>query len=212
MLSIYIGGLLFGGVLLGATVVGGHGDHGGGHGGGGHGGGHGHGPGGDQGDGHGHGDDEQSLLLPLFSLRFWAFASAFFGLSGLALTFAGGLGAVLTPVVAGAMGLGCGYGSSRVLGALSRRPVGLVGSAEGHVGREAKVLLPIGRGQRGKIRLQIGGTSTDMVAETEGEGQLLPGETALVVGMRGNVALVEISPAALPGGPGRLLGGPGPGQ
>jgi hypothetical protein len=48
-----------------------------------------------------------------------------------------------------------------------------------------------------------------MVAETEGEGQLLPGETALVVGMRGTVALVEISPAALPGGPDRLLGGPG---
>ena len=191
MLSIYIGGLLFGGVLLGASVFGGHGDHGG------HGDAHAGGNGHDHGDGHA---QEQNPLLPLFSLRFWAFTAAFFGLTGLALTFAGGLGAVLTPVIAGAVGVGCGYGSSRVLSGLARRPVGLVGSAEAHVGREAKVLLPIGRGQRGKIRMQIGGTTTDMVAETEGEGQLRPGETALVVGMRGTVALVEISPAALPGG------------
>ena len=99
--------------------------------------------------------------------------------------------------------------SSRVLSALARRPVGLVGGAEAHVGREAKVLLPIGRGQRGKIRLQIGGTSTDMVAETEGEGQLLPGETALVVGMRGNGGAGGDQPGGAAGGPGRL---PGPGQ
>ena len=82
MLSIYIGGLLFGGVLLGATVVGGHGDHGGGHGGGGHGGGHGQGD--DQGDGHAHGQRTTSspCCCRFLSLRFWAFAVAFFGLSG----------------------------------------------------------------------------------------------------------------------------------
>jgi membrane protein implicated in regulation of membrane protease activity len=202
MLSIYIGGLLFGGVLLGASVVGGHGDHGG------HGGGHssggpaggGHGQGDGHGDGDGHAEDQQSLFLPLLSLRFWAFTAAFFGLTGLALTLTGGTGAVLTALLAGGVGLGCGYGSARVLSGLTRRPVGLLSGAEGHVGREAKVLLPIGGGQRGKIRLQIGGTSTDMVAETEGDGRLLPGDTALVVGMRGTVALVEISPAALPGG------------
>jgi membrane protein implicated in regulation of membrane protease activity len=193
MLSIYIGGLLFGGVLLGASVFGGHGDHGG------HGDAHAGGNGHDHDHAHGS-HPQQNPLLPLLSLRFWAFASAFFGLAGLALTFAGGLGAVLTPLLAGGVGVGCGYGSSRLLSSLARKPVGLLGGADAHVGREAKVLLPIAPGQRGKIRLQIGGTSTDMVAETEAAGQLRPGETALVVGMRGTVALVEISPAALPGG------------
>lgn len=197
MLSIYIGGLLFGGVLLGASVVGGHGDHGADA----HGGGH---------DAH-HGSDhdhnqQHNPLLPFLNLRFWAFASAFFGLTGLALTFAGGLGAVVTAALAGGVGLGCGYGSWRVLRALTTRPVGLLGDAEAHVGREAQVLLPIERGRRGKIRLSIGGTATDMVAETEGDGRLAPGEVALVVGMRGTVALVEISPAALPGGSPRMLG------
>jgi hypothetical protein len=53
-------------------------------------------------------------------------------------------------------------------------------------------------GQRGKIRLQIGGTSTDLVAETDSEGGLAAGELALVVAIRGNVAIVERSPGALP--------------
>ena len=198
MLSIYVGSLLFGGVLLGASVLGGHGE-GGGHGDL-HAGGHDH-PhalarqGSTDGSEHGGGN------LPFLSLRFWAFAIAFFGLSGTALSLFGALGA-LTPVVAGGFGLGCGYVAARVVGGLGRSTVGLLGDANSHLGREGQVLLPLARGQRGKIRLQIGGTSTDLVAETDGDGALLPGETALVVGMRGNVALVERNPALLsPPGP-----------
>ena len=58
--------------------------------------------------------------------------------------------------------------------------------------------MPVDRGMRGKVRLTIGGVSTDLIAETESDGALQSGETALVVGMRGTVALVERSPAALP--------------
>ncbi len=199
MLSVYLGSFLFGGVLLGASIFGGHGDA--------------HGDSGGHGDshdaGHAHGDDHQgqhgqghhAATLPFFSLRFWAFALTFFGLSGALLTLTGGL-AVLTPFVAGGVGLGCGYASARVLQGLARRPVGLLGSAEAHIGREGRVLLPVQRGTRGKVRLSIGGMSTDLVAETESDGALAPGDTALVVGMRGNVALIERSPAALPPGRG----------
>jgi membrane protein implicated in regulation of membrane protease activity len=200
MLSIYLGSLLFGGVLLGASIFGGHGD---GHGdAGGHAGdGDSHG---DGGDAHGGGHDDANhahahhqLQLPFFSLRFWAFALAFFGLSGAALTLGGGLGAA-APFVAGGVGLGCGYVSARVLQGLSRRPLGLVGNGEAHVGREGRVLLPVEKGKRGKVRLSISGASTDLIAETDSEGGLAPGETALIVGMRGTVALVERSPASLP--------------
>jgi membrane protein implicated in regulation of membrane protease activity len=194
MLSIYLGSLLFGGVLLGASILGGHGDS--------------HGDGGDSGDaGHGdghdahhdghHGHAHHLTQLPFFSLRFWAFALAFFGLSGAALTLTGGIG-LATPFLAGGVGLGCGYLSARVLQSLARSPIGLLGSADAHVGREAKVLLPVQKGTRGKVRLSIGGMSTDLVAETEAEGALAPGDTALVVGIRGTVALVERSPASLP--------------
>jgi membrane protein implicated in regulation of membrane protease activity len=188
MLSIYVGGLLFGGVLLAASILGGHAEHGdlAAHGAGTQ-------DGGGDGPSGGHG-------LPFLSLRFWAFTLAFFGLTGVALTFTGrGLGA-LVPALAGAVGLSCGLVSARVLRLLGRRPVGLLGDAGAHVGREGRVLLPVGlsKGQRGKIRLQIGGTSTDLVAETDSDAGLAAGETALVVGIRGNVALVERSPGALP--------------
>jgi hypothetical protein len=193
MLSIYLGSFLFGGVLLGASIFGGHdGQAGDGHGAG-------HGDTGGDGDGHDghHGHGHHLSQLPFFSLRFWAFALAFFGLSGAALALTGGLG-LATPFVAGGVGLGCGYLSARVLQGLARRPVGLLGGAEAHVGREAKVLLPVGKGTKGKVRLSIGGMSTDLIAETESDAALAPGDTALVVGMRGTVALVERSPAALP--------------
>jgi membrane protein implicated in regulation of membrane protease activity len=96
------------------------------------------------------------------------------------------------------VGLSCGFLSSKVLSGLARQPVGLLTGSDAHVGREGRMLLPVEKGKRGKVRLSIGGMSTDMVAETEAEGALAAGETALVVGVRGNVALVERSPASLP--------------
>jgi hypothetical protein len=192
MISIYIASVLFGGVLLGASLSSGH--HGDGDG------------GGDGGDGaanpagyaghEGHHDHPQHHdgRLPFLSLRFWAFASAFFGLSGALLTIAGAAGAVV-PLLAGGVGTGAGLISARILGNLGRRPTGLLGDARSHVGREGRVLLPVGPGQRGKIRLSIGGISTDLVAETDSETRLEPGSTALLVGLRDNVAIVELSPA-----------------
>jgi membrane protein implicated in regulation of membrane protease activity len=105
---------------------------------------------------------------------------------------------VLTPVIAGAVGLGSGLVSARVLSALTRETVGLVASSEAHVGREGRLLLPLGKQRRGKIRVSIGGASVDLVAETDTDEPLPAGETALIVGMRGNVAVVERSPASGP--------------
>jgi membrane protein implicated in regulation of membrane protease activity len=184
MLPLYIGSFLFGGVLLGASVFGGHDtDAGGGH---------------DAGHDTGHGQGDQhshSGFLPLLSLRFWAFAVAFFGLAGAVLSLAG-LGA-LTPAVAGSFGVGSGYVAARVLRGLSRKPLGLVADVGAHVGREGRLLLPVQKGQRGKLRISVGGFSTDLLAETESDAALAAGDTVLIVGMRDNVALVERNPTAL---------------
>ncbi|HEY0706998.1 MAG TPA: NfeD family protein [Polyangia bacterium] len=203
MLSLYIGSLIFGGVLLGSSLLGGGDD------------GHGHDVGPDTGHGGGHdahgADGEhgpaavlhptpgarshRGARLPIFSLGFWSFSTAFFGLTGLALTLAGGLGALI-PVVAGAVGLGSGLISSRVLSQLTGKTVGLLGDANSHVGREGRLLLPVEPGRRGKIRLSVGGVSTDLIAETEANQALPAGSTVLVVGLRDNIAIVEANPAA----------------
>jgi hypothetical protein len=195
MLSAYIVCFLAGGIVLGASMFGGHdSDSGDAHLGDAH--------AGDahMGDAHGgtvhEGHHEWAARLPFLSLRFWTWGVTFFGLAGLALTL-GGTPAPLVPVLAAVGGLGSGWGASWALGRLTRDAVGVLPEASSHIGREGKLLLPLRRGARSKIRLSIGGVETDLLAETDLEGEIPAQITVLVVGMRGLAAVVEPTPAAL---------------
>ena len=176
MNSIYLAGFLFGGVLVMASAFGGH-DHATHEGGL---------------DDHG---PPKTPSLALFSLRFWSFALGFFGLSGLALGLVTGLGPPLVGVIAGIGGLGAGFTASRVMRGLAGQTVGTLLPGGTLVGREGKLLLPVSPGQRGKLRVLISGTSTDIVVETESTSPLPAGSTVLIVGLRDTVAVVEPSPA-----------------
>lgn len=185
MLPVYFGAFVFGGVLLGASLLGGGDGHSAAHDGDGHG-----------TDGHAHGSHETGLW-PLLSVRFWLFAVTFFGLTGAIATLAGAAG-LAVPLAATGVGLVSGYGAARAIGSLARRPVGLVASASAHVGREGRLLLPVGKDQRGKLRVVINGVTTDLLAETDGDHALPAGASALIVGIRGNVAIVEGLERSLP--------------
>jgi hypothetical protein len=190
MLSAYIVCFLAGGIVLGASMFGGHdSDSGDAHVGDAH-----------VGDAHGGtdhaGHHEWAARLPFLSLRFWTWGVTFFGLAGLALTL-GGTPAPLIPVLAAVGGLGSGWGASWALSRLTRDAVGVLPEASSHIGREGKLLLPLRRGARSKIRLSIGGVETDLLAETDLETEIPAQSTVLVVGMRGFTALVEPTPAAL---------------
>ncbi|HMF41109.1 MAG TPA: hypothetical protein VKQ32_10455, partial [Polyangia bacterium] len=73
--------------------------------------------------------------------------------------------------------------------------VGQVAPDGGHVGREGELLLPVARGQRGKVRVTAGGVAVDLLAESDDDRPLPAGTTVLIVAMRGTVAVVERSPA-----------------
>ena len=185
MLSAYIVCLLAGGVVLGASMFGGHdSDSGDAH----------------VGDAHGgaihEGHHEWAGRLPFLSLRFWTWGVTFFGLAGVALTL-GGTPTSMIPWLAAAGGVGSGWGASWALGRLSRDAVGVLPEASSHIGREGKLLLPLRRGARSKIRLSIGGVETDLLAETDLAIEIPAPSTVLVVGMRGLTAVVEPTPAAL---------------
>ena len=107
---------------------------------------------------------------------------------------------MMIPVLAAAGGIGSGWGASWALGRLTRDAVGVLPEASSHIGREGKLLLPLRRGARSKIRLSIGGVETDLLAETDLETEIPAPSTVLVVGMRGLTALVEPTPAALNSG------------
>ena len=183
MFAIYLGSLLFGGVLIAASVFAGA-DHGAElHG------------GGDAGHGGGHDQEQNPNWISLFGLRFWSFGSTFFGITGLVLR-AIGLSA-LAPLVSTGVGIAAGLGASAAFRRLTGETVGQVRDAGALVGREGRLLLPVARGQRGKVRLaQPGGGDVDLLAESD--EALASGTEVLIVEVKGNVAVVAPAPAERP--------------
>jgi membrane protein implicated in regulation of membrane protease activity len=189
VVAVYVGSLLFGGLLIAASFFGG------GHDADVHGGDAGHG---DSGDGHDQG--QASAWLSLFGLRFWSFGSAFFGLTGLILHLVGGpVLASAAPLIAGGIGVASGLGASTTFRALARDTIGQVRGATALVGREGRLLLPVARSQRGKVRMPVpGGGHVDLLAESDDDAALDAGADVLVVEVRGNVAVVERAPGGSP--------------
>jgi len=191
MLSAYIVCLLAGGIVLGASMLGGHDSDAGGDA-------HVGDTGGDSGvDAHaghdGHSHHEWAGRLPFFSLRFWTWAATFFGLTGLVLTLTGS-SATMALFWAMAAGAGTGWGASYVFSKLTKTVVGALPEASSHMGCEGRLLLPLAPGQHGKVRLRVGGTDLDLVAEGDGQQALPAGASVWVVGLRGTHVVVEASP------------------
>jgi len=179
---VYVGSLLFGGVLIAASFFGAGHDadvHAGGDGG--------------HGSGDGHDQSQASAILSLFGLRFWSFGAAFFGLTGVVLQVLGGPAlAVAAPLISGGVGVAAGLGASVTFRALSRDTVGQLRGAAAMIGREGRLLLPVTRGQQGKVRVAVPGSGdVDMIAESDDAGVLPVGTVVLIVEFRGNVAVVE---------------------
>jgi membrane protein implicated in regulation of membrane protease activity len=188
--------------LLQAVMAGGGegdagGDHGGDH--GDHGGEHGaegeaHGEADGKGD-HGPGGEHGALAL-LSSTRFWTFFALGFGLSGSLLHYLDLAGGIMTAIVAVSAGLGAGLFASFAFRAVKRAEVGSTASISDAVGRTGKVLIAIGPGKVGQIRVELKGHSVDLLATTD-EGELARGEAVLVEAVEGNTARVCRRPAEL---------------
>lgn len=131
------------------------------------------------------------LLLPFLSLRFWTFFLAFFGLTGTVLT---GLGlwasqALIVPAAVG-MGLLSGYGVSYAFGRLRNQVVDSSLQDRDYLGATGRVLLPIARGQTGKVRLELRGRTLDLLAETDDEQPLGLRQDVFVYGIERGVLKV----------------------
>ena len=151
--------------------------------------------GGEAGHGGAHDPDQAPAWISLFGLRFWSFGAAFFGITGLVLR-AIGL-STLAPLVSTGVGIAAGLAASATFRRLTGETVGQVRDAAALVGREGKLLLPVARGQRGKVRLaQPGGGDVDSLAESD--EALASGTEVLIVEVRGNVAVVARAPAERP--------------
>jgi membrane protein implicated in regulation of membrane protease activity len=182
VVAIYVGALLFGGVLILASVLG-AGDH----------------PvdvhGADVTDPHAEGGGH-AVVAALLSVRFWSFATAFFGLTSLLLRLVGGEALrAAAPVIGAGVGVVAGFVASTFFRRMTNASVGRVGDVGALVGREGKLLLPVTIRQPGKVRLpQAAGGSLDLVAESSDEEPLAAGADVIVVEVRGNIAVVSRAP------------------
>jgi len=177
MLMVYLIALIVGGVLLALTLVlGGAADH--------HAGGDvDHHAGSADGD-HAGALDAFFGWLPVTSLRFWTFFAAFFGAVGTVLSawdLAGPAPAVALAVTAGYLS---GLIMDRSMRYLRRSDSNSSLGGGDVVGAGAVVLLPVGAGAPGKVRVRLKGRSVDLVAATEDEEPLAAGQHAMVLSMR----------------------------
>jgi membrane protein implicated in regulation of membrane protease activity len=163
------------------------------------------GHGGHQGDvghaGHAHGDQGNGgtagFWTVVLSLRFWTFTALGFGMSGTLLHFV----ASSTPppvilAVAVAAGLASGVFAALVFRAVRSASAGTETRASLAVGRVGRVVVPCGRDVRGQVRIEIAGSSVDLVATTD-EDAIARGEAVLVEDLREGVAHVSKRPGEL---------------
>jgi membrane protein implicated in regulation of membrane protease activity len=136
----------------------------------------------DHGDG-GHAHDSADLGLgwaPVSSLRFWVFLFTFGGGAGLALTALGSSAAV---TAGGALVIGWASGAVAVAAVrhLTRHSVSSTLGAAEVVGTTGTLILPVGPGRPGKVRVDIKGRTEDYVANVVDDGRELPTGSAVLV-------------------------------
>jgi membrane protein implicated in regulation of membrane protease activity len=130
------------------------------------------------------------LVAIVASVRFWTFFAAFFGLTGLVLE-----GLELAPrlvALPAALGLGLlsGLGVTYAFRRLAREDSNSAVGAGDYVGKTAKVLVPVSKGGLGKVRLTLRGSTVDVLAVTDEDGEIGPDDEVLVVEMDGTRARV----------------------
>jgi membrane protein implicated in regulation of membrane protease activity len=186
MIYLYIFALIVGGLLLGASLLlGGHGDHVGGH---------------AEGPAPASVGDLQgieSLLLRMLSARFWTFFTAFFGITGLILD---GFGVVSSPWLAAlcavGMGLFAGSFASWLVRAMTAESSNSAVSSADYVGKTGRLLVGFGPGATGKIRLEVKGSTIDLLCTSMDDGTYESRDEVIVVemdGARARVAKTRIS-------------------
>jgi membrane protein implicated in regulation of membrane protease activity len=170
MQSIYFGAIAFGATLLVVSLVIGGKDH-------------------DHG-GHSHpGDAGGFAWAPFGSLRFWIFLFAFGGGAGYALGQLGS-GTVASAVGALAIGWVAGVLAVMVVRTMAKNSVSSEVGARELVGQTGTLVLPVGPGKPGKVRVDVKGRAEDFVANTVDEvGEMPTGATVLIIaeGDRGSL-------------------------
>jgi membrane protein implicated in regulation of membrane protease activity len=125
------------------------------------------------------------LWLPIFSLRFWTFGIAFFGLAGWLLSIMN-VAAPLTLAIAVVLGMVCGGGVAIALRQLRKRDIDSMVRSADYVGLSGIVEIPFDANSRGKIQLQVRGITIGLMAMTDNPNGFQAGDRVFVVSTANN--------------------------
>ncbi len=140
--------------------------------------------------GHGHGHADVSAIAIFLSLRFWTYGLLAFGLVGTILHFLKLAGGLATPITATLLGVVSGLLATYTFRLLDRTQSTSGAEASDAIGQVGRVLVPIERGKRGKIRIEVRGQTVDLLASTDDE-RLRDGDQVVVEEIRGTTAHVS---------------------
>jgi membrane protein implicated in regulation of membrane protease activity len=141
-------------------------------------------------------DGESAVWTIVLSFRFWIFAALGFGLSGSLLhvfTLASPLGTLL---IASGAGLASGTFAAMAFRALRRGSAGTEARSSAAIGKVGRVLVACGKDVTGQVRVELGGSSVDMMATTDDDA-IARGEAVLVEDLREGIAHVSRRPGEL---------------
>lgn len=128
---------------------------------------------------------------PITSVRFWVFFFAFGGGAGYALT------SLENPTIAavGAVGIGWVSGTMAVaiIRSLSKRSVSSAVDAKQLVGVTGTLLLPVGPGKPGKVRIALGDRAEDYVANVVDDGGDLPSGSSVLIVAEGDLGSLLVT-------------------
>lgn len=126
-------------------------------------------------------------LSILTSFKFWTFGGFFFGLTGLVMgALEPGLGWLVIFAIALLMGIVCGGALVITLRYLKHRQVDSLVRNEDFSGLSGTVELPFDKNSKGKVFLEVGGSTLHLVACTDEEISFQSGDRVLVVGRSQN--------------------------
>jgi hypothetical protein len=143
-----------------------------------------------------HGVDSSAALAYLGSLRFWSFTLGAFGAIGSALTFFG-VTSLITAPTAIVGGCAIGVAATRAYLWFARGTVSSHLDTRALAGRDAEVVLSVGPGKTGKVRLTHQGQILELPATTHELHLVERGARVLVVSVEAGTADVTRLPSAL---------------
>ncbi|MEM6450276.1 MAG: hypothetical protein AAF703_08185 [Cyanobacteria bacterium P01_D01_bin.105] len=127
------------------------------------------------------------LLSILTSFKFWTFGGCFFGLTGLLIgALEPNLPSPVLFVIALIMGMVCGGVLVSTLRGLKNRQVDSLIRNEDFAGLPGTVELPFDASSKGKVLLEVGGSTLHLVAQTDEQKAFQIGDPVLVVGRTNN--------------------------